>query len=93
MKFTRITPIGNVQFSVPDPPEKPEPSTPIIPPDIPSNPGIPQEVPPLPHIPPQEMPPKDLGKLAFRLNKKLFLDLYMIFGAYLQIALKILVSN
>lgn len=50
-------------MQMPDPkptPSTPEPTTPIIPPDMPANPGIPQEMPPLPNIPPQELPKKDI---------------------------------
>lgn len=51
-----------IRSQVPDPnppPHQPDPSKPVIPPDIPANPGIPQEVPPTPNIPPQELPPRD----------------------------------
>jgi hypothetical protein len=61
--------MGYIQEQMPDPnpiPQKPEPTTPIIPPDMPANPGIPQEVPPLPNIPPQELPEKDfIGMIRY----------------------------
>jgi hypothetical protein len=54
--------MNHFKSQMPDPnpePRKPEPKTPLIPPDLPSTPGIPQEDPPLPKIPPQELPEKD----------------------------------